>query len=70
MGAVYLFLSVLGAVLPYAKLAHGAFVAADNMTYPEVSRSDAARYQRHIRQLEFDSVLLPIGSGVELSRRH
>jgi predicted O-methyltransferase YrrM len=55
--------------LVYPKLAHGAFVAADNMIYPEVSRSDAANYQRHIRRLEFDSVLLPIGSGVELSRR-
>ena len=56
--------------LVYPKLASGAFVAADNMIYPEVSRSDAANYQRHIRRLEFDSVLLPIGSGVELSRRH
>jgi predicted O-methyltransferase YrrM len=56
--------------LLYPKLAHGAFVAADNMIYPEFSRADAANYQRHIRRLEFDSVLLPIGSGVELSRRH
>jgi predicted O-methyltransferase YrrM len=56
--------------LVYPKLAHGAFVAADNMIYPEISRPDAANYQRHIRRLEFDSVLLPIGSGVELSRRH
>ena len=55
--------------LVYPKLAHGAFVAADNMIYPEVSRADAANYQRRIRQLEFDSMLLPIGSGVELSRR-
>jgi len=56
--------------LVYPKLAHGAFIAADNMIYPEISRADAANYQRHIRRLEFDSVLLPIGSGVELSRRH
>jgi len=56
--------------LMYPKLAHGAFVAADNMTYPESSRADAANYQRRIRELGFDSVLLPIGSGVELSRRH
>jgi predicted O-methyltransferase YrrM len=55
--------------LVYPKLARGAFVAADNMTYPEVSRADAEAYQRHIRRLEFDSVLLPVGSGVELSRR-
>jgi predicted O-methyltransferase YrrM len=56
--------------LVYPKLARGAYVAADNMIYPEVSRADAANYQRRVRQLEFDSVLLPIGSGVELSRRH
>jgi predicted O-methyltransferase YrrM len=56
--------------LVYPKLARGAYVAADNMTYPETSRADAANYQRRIRQLEFDSVFLPIGSGVELSRRH
>jgi predicted O-methyltransferase YrrM len=55
--------------LVYPKLARGALIAADNMIYPEVSRADAANYQRRIRQLEFDSVLLPIGSGVELSRR-
>lgn len=55
--------------LIYPKLAPGAFVVADNMTYPEVVRADAARYQRRIRQLEFDTVLLPIGSGIEVSRR-
>jgi predicted O-methyltransferase YrrM len=55
--------------LVYPRLSHGAFVAADNMIYPQVSQADAANYQRRIRQLEFDSVLLPIGSGVELSRR-
>jgi len=55
--------------LLYPKLAHGAFVAADNMIYPEIARPDAASYQRRVRQLDFDSVLLPIGSGIELSRR-
>jgi len=55
--------------LVYPKLAAGAFVIADNMIYPTMVREDAARYQRRIRQLEFDSVLLPIGSGIELSRR-
>ncbi len=54
--------------LVYPKLAPGAYVAADNMIYPEILRADAANYQRRIRQLKFDSVLLPIGSGVELSR--
>ncbi|HMD29924.1 MAG TPA: O-methyltransferase [Steroidobacteraceae bacterium] len=55
--------------LIYPKLAPGAFVVADNMIHPEVVRADAARYQRRIRQLEFDTVLLPIGSGIEVSRR-
>ena len=55
--------------LVYPKLAPEAFVAADNMLFPEYVRADAVAYQRRIRQLEFDSVLLPIGSGIELSRR-
>jgi predicted O-methyltransferase YrrM len=53
----------------YPKLASGAYVAADNMIYPVEVRTDAMRYQRRIRELEFDSILLPIGSGIELSRR-
>jgi predicted O-methyltransferase YrrM len=55
--------------LIYQQLAPGAFVVADNMIYPEEVRTDAENYRRRIRQLEFDSVLLPIGSGIELSRR-
>jgi predicted O-methyltransferase YrrM len=55
--------------LIYPKLAPGAFVVADNMIHPEAVRADAARYQRRIRELEFDTVLLPIGSGIEVSRR-
>jgi predicted O-methyltransferase YrrM len=55
--------------LLYPKLATGAFVAADNMIYPAEVRLDAASYQRRIRQLDFDTILLPVGSGIELSRR-
>jgi predicted O-methyltransferase YrrM len=55
--------------LVYPKLAPGAFIAADNMLYPQMVRPDAIAYQSRIRQLEFDSILLPIGSGIELSRR-
>jgi predicted O-methyltransferase YrrM len=55
--------------LVYPKLVSGAFVVADNMIYPEYTRAEATAYQRRVRQLEFDSVLLPIGSGIELSRR-
>jgi predicted O-methyltransferase YrrM len=55
--------------LVYPKLVRGAYVAADNMIYPENVHADVAAYQQRIRQLEFDSILLPIGSGIELSRR-
>jgi predicted O-methyltransferase YrrM len=55
--------------LVYPKLSPGAFVAADNMIHPPQVRADAESYRRRIRQLEFDSLLLPIGSGIELSRR-
>lgn len=55
--------------LIYDKLKAGALIAADNMTYPDSARADARAYQRRVRELDFDSVLLPVGSGVELSRR-
>jgi predicted O-methyltransferase YrrM len=55
--------------LCYPKLAKGAFIAADNMIFPEYSRDDAVAYRRHVRaKLDIESVLLPIGSGIELSR--
>jgi predicted O-methyltransferase YrrM len=53
----------------YGKLAKGALVVADNMLYPEFSRADAEGYRRRVRDLDFDSVLLNVGSGIELSRR-
>jgi predicted O-methyltransferase YrrM len=53
----------------FPKLAPGALVAADNMINPESSRPDALAYRRHVRaKPHIDSVLLPVGSGVELSR--
>ncbi|HXA36604.1 MAG TPA: O-methyltransferase [Steroidobacteraceae bacterium] len=55
--------------LVYPKLIPGAFLAADNMIYPPEVRADAERYRVRVRQLEFDSILLPVGSGIELSRR-
>ena len=51
------------------KLAPGAIVVADNMIYPESAREDAAAYRARVRaSRRFDSVLLPIGSGIEVSR--
>jgi predicted O-methyltransferase YrrM len=53
----------------YPKLSPGAFIAADNMLLPEDYRVHALRYRKHVRSKpKIDSVLLPVGSGVELSR--
>lgn len=52
------------------KLASGGFVLADNMLFPSGSRPQAERYREHVRACgELDSVLLPIGSGIELSKK-
>jgi len=51
------------------KLAPGAYVIADNMLEPPIVRPQAEAYQRHVRESRrFDTVLLPIGSGLEVSR--
>lgn len=51
------------------RLANGAFVAADNMLLPPGYRQMGELYRQHVRANgRFDSVLLPIGSGIELSR--
>jgi predicted O-methyltransferase YrrM len=53
----------------YPKLGRGAYVAADNMIHPPSSRADAQAYRKHVRaKPHIDSVLLKIGSGIELSR--
>lgn len=53
----------------YPKLSAGALVAADNMINPESARADALAYRRHVREKpRIESVLLTIGSGIELSR--
>jgi len=54
----------------HPKLAPGALVAADNMLFPPYSRVDAVAYQALVRTKgDMDSLLLHIGSGVELSRK-
>jgi hypothetical protein len=43
----------------------------NNMLFPLNTRPAAAAYQARVRtKPDLDSVLLPIGSGVELSRKH
>jgi predicted O-methyltransferase YrrM len=55
--------------LVYPKLAEGAFVAADNILFPDLWRAEMTAYRRHVRdQPGIESVLLPVGSGIELSR--
>ena len=52
----------------YPKLRPGALIAADNMIFPESARDHAEAYRKHIRtKPSIDSVLLPVGSGIELS---
>jgi predicted O-methyltransferase YrrM len=56
--------------LIYPKLSPGAIVVADNMIQPEVTREEAKKYQTHVRRFDdVDSVLLPVGSGIEVSRK-
>jgi predicted O-methyltransferase YrrM len=53
----------------YPKLSPGAVIVADNMIYPEFDRQPAAQYRQHARSKpHMESLLLPIGSGLEVSR--
>lgn len=52
----------------FPKLNKGAWVLGDNMIFPPHSRPEALTYQNRIRETKaFDSVLLPIGSGIDMS---
>jgi len=60
-----LYLPCLEAFFP--KLNPGAIVVADNMTRP--GGENVMRYARAIRALPgMTSILLPVGSGIEISR--
>ncbi|MFX0557807.1 O-methyltransferase [Maribacter sp. CXY002] len=53
----------------YAKLNKGAWVLGDNMLFPPHHHKEAKEYQDHIRNnTNFTSILLPIGSGIEVSQ--
>ncbi|MBF0544479.1 MAG: O-methyltransferase [Candidatus Riflebacteria bacterium] len=55
--------------LIYPRLNPGAIIVADNMIFPEEARKDALEYQRSVRsRKDITSVLLPVGSGIEVSR--
>lgn len=53
----------------YPKLKPGAIVVADNMLRPEDYLPEAMAYRKHARShSKIESVLLAVGSGIELSR--
>jgi len=53
----------------YPRLSPGALVVADNMLYPESALKNAMNYRKHVRiKRDMQSVLVPVGSGLELSR--
>jgi len=52
----------------YGKLAANAVIVADNMLFPEIARADAEAYRAAVKAKgNLQSVLLPIGNGIELS---
>jgi predicted O-methyltransferase YrrM len=56
--------------LIYPRLRAGGFIAADNMLQPENTVAHANAYREYVRtKPDLETVLLPVGSGVELTRR-
>jgi predicted O-methyltransferase YrrM len=52
----------------HSKLAQNAVIVADNMLFPEIVRADAEAYRAAVKaKRDLQSVLLPIGNGIELS---
>ncbi len=53
----------------FPKLNKGAWVISDNMIFPPHSEKEVNAYIKRLRETKaFDSVLLPIGSGIETSQ--
>jgi predicted O-methyltransferase YrrM len=53
----------------YPKLKPGAVIVADNMIFPPSAQDDARGYRMAVRaKPHMQSMLLPIGQGIELSR--
>jgi predicted O-methyltransferase YrrM len=63
-----LYIPCFDLVLP--KLATGAVVVADNMLHPPQSRPHADAYHAHVHRTPgLESVLLAVGSGIEITRK-
>lgn len=55
--------------LIHPKLAAGGVILADNMLYPDTAIPDANAYRARVKAaVDMTSVLLPVGSGIEISR--
>lgn len=55
--------------LVYPKLNQGAFLIADNIIHPPSYQNEMEEYRKTVAATNaFDSVLLPLGSGLEVSR--
>ncbi len=53
----------------YPKLRPGAIIVSDNMIEPASAREDVTRYRHAIRGMaKMTSILVPVGSGLEISR--
>jgi len=53
----------------YPKLNAGALITADNVTYPEDVKGVVKAYQERVRAARgMESLMVPIGNGIELSR--
>ncbi len=52
----------------FPKLKKGSWVLADNMIFPPHSLPETTAYRNRVRETKaFDTVLMPIGSGIEVS---
>jgi predicted O-methyltransferase YrrM len=52
----------------YPKLSDEAIIAADNMIFPEMARTDVRKFRAAVQAVgDLQTTLLPIGSGIELS---
>jgi predicted O-methyltransferase YrrM len=53
----------------YTKLSNGAWVVADNIIFPPQHNNEIDLYKNRIKELNiFETLLLPIGSGIEVSQ--
>jgi predicted O-methyltransferase YrrM len=53
----------------YTRLSNGAWVVADNIIFPPQHNNEIDLYRNRVKELNsFETLLLPIGSGIEVSQ--